>query len=595
MKFIFLICFSFILVCGLSFVCFGNVIINEIMARPLDDESMNEWIELYNNDSQNIDLKNYSMGDIFEKDALVGGQYNKIGTIIKANGYAIITDDMTRVYDNFEYNVNATRIYLEDGSFGKGGLDNAGKMIYLYDGDLIVDKINYSSTNAGKSYARLIDGWNESNPSLGFPNYIQNNTETNDSEEEDEKNKNCDWKISLFYNESRFYQSGDLQLKIVAEKIFGEKTNISSRITIKDIYGKNVKEYFPFTNYTATSKKSSSIYNPSIESNQAYFFDAELTAECDDTDITNNRADALIYANSEERNGFLDSSLKIVNIYGLTNGKAKFGQVIRAEINYYKGNSSKKAVYVAVSDGSKKASEDSQFNIDEKYSNGTIIVPIQLYPNCNNKLNEGKYSITVNGIDAATEEKISIEGFDSSFCSQIEDDENKKLTYEIIIPETIEKGKIFSVKIKFYNEHDENIKLEASSYVHLANKIYSEEARAEIVVLDGRTKELILKNSINETGQFKLKVNIRRDGKSTAESRDFLIDVKDSIKKTKESAIVMQNEIARGDQIKTSEKINRVDYIIYESDDFYIRQMIPVLVVLLFSFACIFAFISFRK
>jgi hypothetical protein len=100
-------------------------------------------------------------------------------------------------------------------------------------------------------------------------------------------------------------------------------------------------------------------------------------------------------------------------------------------------------VYVAVSDGSKKASEDSQFNIDEKYSNGTIIVPIQLYPNCNNKLNEGKYSITVNGIDAATEEKISIEGFDSSFCSQIEDDENKKLTYEIIIPETIEKGKIF--------------------------------------------------------------------------------------------------------------------------------------------------------
>jgi hypothetical protein len=65
-----------------------------------------------------------------------------------------------------------------------------------------------------------------------------------------------------------------------------------------------VKEYFPFTNYTATSKKSSSILYPSIESNQAYFFDAELTAECDDTDITNNRADALIYANSEERNGF---------------------------------------------------------------------------------------------------------------------------------------------------------------------------------------------------------------------------------------------------------------------------------------------------
>jgi predicted extracellular nuclease len=72
MKFIFLICFSFILVCGLSFVCFGNVIINEIMARPLDDESMNEWIELYNNDSQNIDLKNYSMERYFEKDALVG-------------------------------------------------------------------------------------------------------------------------------------------------------------------------------------------------------------------------------------------------------------------------------------------------------------------------------------------------------------------------------------------------------------------------------------------------------------------------------------------------------------------------------------------
>jgi hypothetical protein len=41
--------------------------------------------------------------------------------------------------------------------------------------------------------------------------------------------------------------------------------------------------------------------------------------------------------------------------------------------------------------------------------------------------------------------------------------------------------------------------------VHLANKIYSEEARAEIVVLDGRTKELILKNSINEPANSSLR------------------------------------------------------------------------------------------
>src|SRR3989344_2326313 len=108
------------------------IIINEIMADTLDDK-YNEWLELYNDENKEVNVSGWIIGDDDENDTIEGGLYDNEGTIIPAFGYAIITDDATRVYNNFNVSDTAIRLYVNDSSIGKNGLNDAGETIYLYD------------------------------------------------------------------------------------------------------------------------------------------------------------------------------------------------------------------------------------------------------------------------------------------------------------------------------------------------------------------------------------------------------------------------------------------------------------------------------
>ena len=70
-----------------------GIIINEIMADTIADESLNEWIELYNDGNNDVNVSNWVIGDDSGNDTIEGGLYNNEGTIIPAFGYAIITDE----------------------------------------------------------------------------------------------------------------------------------------------------------------------------------------------------------------------------------------------------------------------------------------------------------------------------------------------------------------------------------------------------------------------------------------------------------------------------------------------------------------------
>jgi len=85
------------------------IIINEIFADPIADESLNEWIEIFNDESVEINVSGWYIGDDEDNDSIEGGLYNKEGTILEPFGFAIITDDETRVYNNF--NVRKFTIY----------------------------------------------------------------------------------------------------------------------------------------------------------------------------------------------------------------------------------------------------------------------------------------------------------------------------------------------------------------------------------------------------------------------------------------------------------------------------------------------------
>ena len=108
-----------------------DVVINEIAWMGTKANSSDEWIELYNNTSQDISLEGWTL---YEKETLIEPL---IGTI-KANSYYLIerTDDSTI------QNITASQ---EPSSWGGYGLNNNGEHLKLLNQELaIIDEVDNS-------------------------------------------------------------------------------------------------------------------------------------------------------------------------------------------------------------------------------------------------------------------------------------------------------------------------------------------------------------------------------------------------------------------------------------------------------------------
>ena len=259
----------------------NGILINEIMADPIGgitDESLNEWIEIYNNNSDSINVSNWVIGDDGKNDTIEGGLYGKEGTVIGPFGFAIITDDSTRVYNNFNVSDDAIRLYVNDSSIGKNGLNNTGEAIYLYDNNgNLIDIKAYNSTSKGLSWAFVNGSLHKSDPTPGFSN--------NGSViiEED-----CDYAVNFILSKTLFDNSSDFSFKIRASKISGTSTNFTMRAKIEDLNGKFIRDYAPFTNDSITTQRTSSELTPNLDEGKSYIMDSNITTECKDTTTQDN-------------------------------------------------------------------------------------------------------------------------------------------------------------------------------------------------------------------------------------------------------------------------------------------------------------------
>lgn len=118
----------------------SQLLINEIMPNPAEDDSKNEWIEIYNPSSQDINLGNWELDDQegASKPFVFSDQ-----TIIKAN--------------------NVVTVYSKDSKIGLGNTLDQIRLID-YQGKLI-NEIEYQDAPSGQSYALIkiakIDGTTE--------------------------------------------------------------------------------------------------------------------------------------------------------------------------------------------------------------------------------------------------------------------------------------------------------------------------------------------------------------------------------------------------------------------------------------------------
>ena len=136
----------------------GRVIINEIAWAGTSASATDEWLELYNTESESIDISSWQLISNDDSPKIIFPE----GTIIGANAYFLIE----RTDDNAVSDIVAD-LYI---SFGQGGLNNTGEMVSLFDGHgVVIDVVGnvgelwYFGDSSSKNSMERIDPINVGN------------------------------------------------------------------------------------------------------------------------------------------------------------------------------------------------------------------------------------------------------------------------------------------------------------------------------------------------------------------------------------------------------------------------------------------------
>jgi len=509
----------------------ANIIINEIMYDPECYSDMYcEWIELYNDDSHSVNVSGWTFGDDDANDTLEG--YDN--TIISGFGYAIIVDDDTRIYNEFEINSSVVWLYTGDDTVGGSKLGNK-ETITIYDS--FVNEINSVSydnevNNTGNTWALIDEGWKESEPTPGKSNDNEQDgldyskieiTEflPNPEGDDDASMPDGEW-IEIF-------NAGDQDLDLLGfrlvdnsgKEILIDNSHVGSSTIISSdnfmmVY---VNGKYGFLNNDGFETLSLLDLNGEVldkvsysESNEG----ASWSKLSDEWRITPPTKGA---KNSDEKT--TKSILSIESIYDLgSNNVAEWGDTLRLKVNIFKGDSTKNVVYIEARKDNVKISKQTKLNVYEKFTNQTLTLPLQLDANCNNNIKEGRYDIIMTGLDAEPEIKeIEIRGND--VCDIKAEEKPKIFEYSLKeAPQIITINEPFQSSVVLRNNEGTDLNVQLWSYVYRGNKQYSGNETSNMISItlpSNADKEIPLDNIVKDadTGEYNFKIKILKEGRVT--------------------------------------------------------------------------------
>ena len=529
---------------------YANLIINEVMYYPQDGD---EWIELYNNASFPIDLALYNFSDSQSTDAIKTCQSYSGTTIINPNEYALITDQNSGLYNTTSF--NGTKVCVDDNSIGNG-LSNSGDSILIFNSTSNITSLDYSLiSSTGRGYSlELVDFSNEWKKSLvanGTPGYKNSNVLLNVSTENilkiteflaDPQGYDTaampDGEWVEIYNEGT--QNIDLLGFILKDKndnngLIITSTNVENETTVikpneyKIIY-RNENGKFNLNNDEFEKVR---LYNSNLtlldEVSYATTKEAVSWSKIKDIWILTIPTPAKENEQSEIENSYI----KIKNIQDLgSDEKAKFGQVIRVDVEIYKGDTTKNNVkFFIENNGKERISKVTDINVYNKFLTYDLTIPLQINPNCKNEFNETDYTIKAEGLNTTASTSIKIEGITKALCEKIKVanlKETEEVTYEILeYPEEI--TNISTIKLKVTNKDTDEKAIEAWSYIYKGNKAVSGDRESNKKLMKIPAESSIILDLTNElaeevSGDYKLKIKIKEEERKTPE--EFTLDVK---------------------------------------------------------------------
>ncbi len=433
----------------------SKTIINEVMYDPEGSDNNKEFIELYSDEAN--DFENYTIEDL-------SGNIDILKTVKKINGsYFLIVEE------GFDYtNINAS-VYNVGATIGNN-LNNDKDLIILRNDSKIIDLFYYSSDYGGSNNNHSLErinfndistdprNWIESKLNYGSPGLENglidlnfNSLKINEFLPDPFGNDDAQMPRGEFIE---IYNEGE---KEVSLDNFYLEDKLSHRLKIDKTHSDNIlikgKSYltvytnglFGFLNNDEDEIKL--VYNNIVLDKVGYSFSKE---DFSWSKYKNNWILTHPTPNLENEQGFIlnKSSVKIIKY----DNKVNFGELIEIKLDIYKGDNNKNSIDVVIEKENIKVSNEVNLNIYGKYVNYTINVPLQIYPNCDLKFEDGEYSLKVSGLDDNDKKLIKISGSNKELCNnkeEVEKEVEKKVSTQLdlnedagVIEENIFKEKI---------------------------------------------------------------------------------------------------------------------------------------------------------
>lgn len=554
-------CLGIILIFSFEFVS-ADIRINEVMYDPSCSYTVCEWIELYNDNESSVNMSGWILSDNKENDSLE----NSLGDnniIIPGNSFALIVDSDSRVFHNFDVGENTVWVYTTDTTIGNA-LTDSGDIITIYDNNLNeIDSVSYNDGDAedGKTWALISGVWEESEPAPGRDN--ENNESYNNdysvieisefmpNPEGDDDKAMPDGEWVELYNKGNedldlfgFKLRDNSEKEVLIDNVHADNTIIKSKkylvIYMNGAYG--------FLNNGGSEKIKLYDLNDNLIDEVSYSESKEGVSWSKVDDRWRMSVPSISGENSDEK--INNSVLKIEQFYDLGSNKvAEWGDVLRVKVNIYKANSNKNVVYLYAKKDNEKISKETKMNVYEKFSNQTLTLPLQLYPNCDNKFKDGRYDVILEGLDAEAD-KEEIEIRESEFCKSESVASEKKFEYKLLnYPTIIKLNNEFEGVLSLKNNEDKDLSVDLSSYVYRGKKKYSEENLQKIMIPSGGEVSVNLKNIVREAeeGDYNFKIEILKEGRKTPyEIKKEIVISKDSTNKTETKKEKIINRITGG-------------------------------------------------
>ena len=394
-----------------SFVS-AEIYISEIMYNPDGDDNNKEYVEIYSDK----ELDNYSIEDLSSLDYL-----EKINNF--TSNFSLIVEE------GFNFSGVNAKIYSVGATIGNN-LNNDVDSIVLRDTEgKVLDAISYSKEIGGDGRALCVSKNKIISECIPTPGYstleitydVRLNEFLPDPAGDDDAFMPAGEWIEL-------YNPGDFDIDLNGFSLkdkFGHQIFITDS-QVLDSTTINKRNFL----VVYVNGKSGFLNNDDFE--EVYLID-DLGVIIDKVSYSGSQED-VSYAlvdnkwlpsnpsageeNPYEEDIELDSKIFIDTIYLGEDKRAKWGDNLRVKLKVYKGNTSKESVQIWVKGDSDVVSKRTRFSVNERFKEKDFTIPVQIYPNCNEKYKDGNYELLVSGLNSEDSEKFKIKGLTSSLCKQ---------------------------------------------------------------------------------------------------------------------------------------------------------------------------------